>query len=363
MNQLVLTGPDKYIELHKWISGKRVLVVCDQSYPYIKKVKSIIDGCKDITIFNDFVSNPVYDSVVKGVDVYDKNLCNAIIAVGGGSAIDVAKCIKLYSGLDTNKLFFDQTIIDNHIPLLVIPTTAGTGSEATRYAVIYYKGEKQSITNSMCLPDVVILDADNLKSLPMYQRKATMLDTLSHALESAWSINSSEKSMEYSLEAIHLFNEFREGYLNNTNEGNAGMQKAAYIAGRAINITQTTAGHAMSYKITSLFGCAHGHATALCNRKLIPWMLNHLDNCVDARGKSFLQDTFSRIAEELKLDNSMQLINWIDELYDSLEMDVPRPNNKQLIELSHTINVERLKNHPIRLSENDIYALYNDIFK
>ena len=153
-----------------------------------------------------------------------------------------------------------------------MPTTAGTGSEATRYAVIYYNDAKQSITSKSIIPSTVLMDPNALKTLPVYQRKATMCDALCHAIESFWSVNSNEESKKYSRAAIKGVLKNMQGYFENTEEGNAGMLRAAYDAGKAINITQTTAGHAMCYKITSLFGCAHGHAAILCDRVLFSWM-------------------------------------------------------------------------------------------
>lgn len=110
------------------------------------------------------------------------------------------------------------------------------------------------------------MDASVLKTLPDYQKKATMCDALCHAIESFWSVNSTDKSKEYSMAAIQNVMKHMDGYLANTDEGNAGMLLAANTAGKAINITQTTAGHAMCYKLTSMFSSAHGHAAILCDR-------------------------------------------------------------------------------------------------
>ena len=131
--------------------------------------------CKIIR-FSDFAPNPTYESVLEGVKVFRQEKCDSIIAVGGGSAIDVAKCIKLYSNMDGNGEngsflhYTNQQINPNAIPFLAVPTTAGTGSEATRYAVIYYGDEKQSITHESCIPDTVLLDASLLKTLPDYTK-------------------------------------------------------------------------------------------------------------------------------------------------------------------------------------------------
>ena len=94
-------------------------------------------GC---TEFSDFQPNPKYESVVAGIEALRAHHCDFIIAAGGGSAMDVAKCIKLFSEMDLSKNCLEQEIVENALPLLAIPTTAGTGSEATRFAVIYYQG-------------------------------------------------------------------------------------------------------------------------------------------------------------------------------------------------------------------------------
>ena len=337
---------------------KRVLVVCGPSYNFLKNTKKTIEAHKDIFYFNNFKPNPIYESVVEGIKLYKQKKCDAVIAVGGGSAIDVAKCIKLFNSMDLNKNYLKQEIVDNSIP-----TTAGTGSEATRYAVIYYKGEKQSVTSDYCVPQTVILDPDNLITIPEYQRKATMMDALAHALESMWSIKSTTQSMEYSVKALELFVENREGYLKNTKQGNFGMQMAAYFAGKAINITQTTAGHARCYRITSVCGCAHGHAAMLCKKELFPWRVENIEKCIDTRGKSFLNSVFNKIAQVLGTTNVEKAIKIIKGYFDSNLLDIPYVTEKQVCEMTINVNKERLKNNPITINQEDINRLYHRILR
>ena len=270
---MYITHENNYYGLDAWFSGrKKVLLVCDASIHFLESFnRKLTEVGIPMIRFSDFQSNPHYESVVEGVKLFRKEQCDSIFAVGGGSAIDVAKCIKLYSDLPgdgSDGSWLKEKAVPNNIPLLAMPTTAGTGSEATRYAVIYYEGEKQSITSESIIPDTVLMDPDVLRTLPLYQKKATMCDALCHAIESFWSVNSNDESKEYSRAAIRGVLQHMDGYLNNTEEGRAGMLLAANTAGKAINITQTTAGHAMCYKITSLFGSSHGHASILCNRVL-----------------------------------------------------------------------------------------------
>lgn len=253
---MFITTENNYKGLEEWLKGKRkVLLVCDSSIKFLKTLnRKLEEICIPIIRFSDFQPNPLYESVVKGVKVFRNQECDSIMVVGGGSAMDVAKCIKLYNNMDGDGAdghFLNQKIIPNRIPFFAMPTTAGTGSEATRYAVIYYKGEKQSITHESCIPSTVLLNPKVLETLPIYQKKSTMMDALCHAIESFWSVNSTEESKEYSKNAIKLIIDNIDSYLENKDNGNRNMLMAAHMAGKAIDITQTTAGHAMCYKLTS----------------------------------------------------------------------------------------------------------------
>lgn len=316
--------------------------------------------------FSDFMPNPLYDSVVKGVRLLREEKCDSIIAVGGGSAMDVAKCIKLYAELPgdgADGAWLAEKPVPNSIPFLAMPTTAGTGSEATRYAVIYYDGKKQSITSESVIPDTALMDPNALKTLPLYQKKSTMCDALCHAIESFWSVNSTEESKVYSKEAIHGVLQYMEGYLANTEEGNAGMLLAAHMAGKAINITQTTAGNAMCYKNTSLFHVAHGHAAILCNRVLYPWMNENTDKCIDPRRKEYLKKTLDEIGVTMGCENAEDGAEKLRSLFEKHALEIPQATVDQYEELKTSVNPVRLKNHPISLDEETINKLYREVLK
>ena len=314
--------------------------------------------------FRDFQPNPLYESVVKGVELFNDEKCDSIMAIGGGSAMDVAKCIKLYSNLPgdgTDGAWLKAEIVPNSIPFIAMPTTAGTGSEATRYAVIYYNDAKQSVTSESFIPSTVLMDPNALKTLPLYQKKATMMDALCHAIESFWSVNSTEKSKEYSRAAIQAVLKHMDGYLANTEEGNAGMLKAAHTAGQAINITQTTAGHAMCYEITSLFHSAHGHAAILCDRVLFPWMAENTDKCTEPRGEEYLKATLDEIGRAMGCKDATEGAEKLRIIFDSLELEVPTATAEQFEILKNSVNPVRLKNHPIALGVDTIDSLYHII--
>ena len=371
MEQKNITAAEDYAGLDEWINNNKInnlFLVCDESLKFLNdinaKLKKLSDKGINITKFNEFCPNPLYQSVVSGVEALRKAHCDGIIAIGGGSAIDVAKCIKLYSNMSGNGAdgdYLKQTIVPNNIPFLAVPTTAGTGSEATRYAVIYYDGKKQSVSDYSCIPDTVLMDSSVLNTLPLYQKKSTMCDALCHAIESFWSVNSTDERKVLSETAIKLVLENMEGYLANTDSGNQGMLLAANTAGKAINITQTTAGHAMCYKITSLFNVAHGHAAALCVRSLFPWMLDNLDKCIDKRGSTYLAKTFDEIAAAMGCENPKEAAGKFNDIFDSLELDIPIADELQFSELENSVNPDRLKNNPVELDLTSIRELYHRI--
>ncbi len=363
---MIITAEDNYKGLDEWLEDKKnILLVCDGSIDYLKKFNSKLGEISvPMVRFSDFQPNPLYESVVKGVEIFQASGCDSIMAVGGGSAMDVAKCIKLYRGLPgagEDGAWLKAEVVPNNIPFLAMPTTAGTGSEATRYAVIYYQGAKQSITSESIIPDTVLMDPDVLKTLPLYQKKSTMCDALCHAIESYWSVNSTDESKKYSREAIEGVLSNMEGYLDNTEKGNAGMLNAAHMAGKAINITQTTAGHAMCYKLTSLFGCAHGHAAMLCDRVLYSWMVENTDKCIDPRGEEYLRNTLDEIGVAMGCKDAGAGAERLVEIFEKLEFEIPSATEDQYEALKTSVNPVRLKNHPIELDVENIDELYHKI--
>ena len=368
--QFILKASENYAELDAYFKEqqyRRIFLVCDASLPFLRlndyfRTLQERTGI-DVIFFDDFQPNPLYESVANGVSLFNASDCDAIVAIGGGSAIDVAKCIKLYSNMDPSVNYLKQEIVPNDVPLMAIPTTAGTGSEATRYAVIYYNDAKQSVTHESMIPSAVLMDRSALKTLPLYQKKSTMLDALCHSIESFWSVNSTEESRVYSRRAIEMVLANMEGYIANDDDANAAMLIAANTAGKAINITQTTAGHAMCYKLTSLYGIAHGHAAALCDRVLFPWMISHPERCIDPRGEAYLKDIFAQIADAMGCASPEEAAAKLGQIVSALELSVPAASEEDYAVLSTSVNPVRLKNHPVRLDEETINTLYHSILK
>lgn len=369
--QIIYNVSSDYMELEQQFrkaSIKSLLLVCDEAFGFLK-IAGHLEGLAEktgieIVHFNDFTPNPLYESVVKGIALMHDRKCDAILAVGGGSAIDVAKCIKLYSDMEADVPYMQQEIIPNDLKLYAMPTTAGTGSEATRYAVIYYNGKKQSITHTSAIPSVVFFDESVLESLPIYQKKSTMMDAFCHAVESFWSVNSNDTSKEYSKEAIRIILDNMKGYLAGDSNTYGKMLKAANLAGKAINITQTTAGHAMCYKLTSLYGISHGHAAALCVARLWPYMVENTDKCVDDRGREYLDNVFAELAHIFGCDNALEAAESFDNIVKELKLGAPEAGNPAEYDiLAASVNPVRLKNNPVKLENKAIIYIYHEIME
>ena len=368
MKQTVITGVNAIAKLDavlKKIGTKKLLLVCDNSFEFLNIKENILNLPVDMAVFSDFTPNPLYEDVVKGVELFQKGNCDTILAVGGGSSLDVAKCIKLFSKMDKGENFLNQEFKDTMVPLIAVPTTAGTGSESTRYAVIYFEGKKQSVTSDSIVPDYAFLHFEVLGTLPLYQKKCTLLDALCQGIESWWSVNSTEESKKISEKAVKAITKYTDAYLEGDKVAMEEIMLASNLSGQAISITQTTAAHAMSYKLTSLYKIPHGHAAAICLPKVWRYMAENSALCIDPRGKEYLESTFLKIANALGFEATDDAINGFEALLSKLQIESPTAVNRaeELDILAKSVNPVRLGNNPVKLSEETLKSLYERIVK
>ena len=372
MSQKIINGVLSYDEIGNIIKGfgaKKFMLVCGGSLSRLEVGKYLSELDTEHIVFSDFSPNPKYEDIVPAVELYKHEGCDVIVAAGGGSAIDVAKCIKLYAPLDPTINYLEQEASASDIPLIAIPTTAGTGSESTRFSVIYYKGEKQSVHHTSIVPDVAILLPEVLKSLPAYQKKCTVLDALCQAIESYWAVKSNNESRELADKAIRLIWANIEEYLLNPNPSDevlGNIMHGSCLAGQAINITATTAPHAMSYKLTTTYGIPHGHSVGVGLLQVWKYMLAHGEKCTDSRGYDYVLGIFGKIADAMGYDSVDKAVDAYEELLDKIEIGgpVPHSDRKREIEmLAGAVNVERLGNNPIALDVEALTQLYGEILQ
>lgn len=375
MQQKIIQGIASLPQIINEINCKKLFIVVDSSYPFLNIKKDIETLGVEKILFSYFTPNPLYEQVCKGIDLLKAELCDSILAVGGGSAIDVAKCIKLAVLAKEGNSALIPPLVNTRvecdgskIPFIAIPTTAGTGSESTHNAVMYYEGNKQTVTNDSVLPDFAILEPSVLKTLPLYQKKCTMMDALCQGIESWWSVNSTEESYEYSRKTIELIMDNWRAYIfKNDDMAAANIMLAANYGGRAINITATTAAHAMSYKITSFYKFPHGHAVAVCLPEIWEYMIGHMDKCLDKRGQDYLNGVFNDIAHTMGAETPAKAIVLFRNMMKDMELSSPQTEHgrrsSDLDILSSSVNPVRLRNNPVCLDDEVIVLLYETIVK
>ena len=193
-------------------------------------------------------ANPKVETVEGLLSQISGNV-DGFIAVGGGTTIDTTKLLNLaiVSQKPVKTLLTEKTAPDALKPTLAIPTTAGTGAEATRFAVCYDGETKYSIEFEVIRHTDGGLIAEFTATLPAYQKASTNFDAYAQAVESLWAKGATDESKEYANRALALMKEDN-------------WPEASYWAGRAIDISRTTAAHAFSYYLTSHYGIPHGHA-------------------------------------------------------------------------------------------------------
>ena len=314
--------------------GEKILIFTGSTVynRYESILKKYLPHC-EISIFDNFTKNPKYNEIYEAIEIYKNERFDKIIAFGGGSVIDFAKAFKYYS--------------KRKEILLAIPTTSGTGSEVTQFAVVYKNNEKISIDSSEILPDIAIVDSQLSQNAPRYIKACCMMDAYCQAIESFWAKKATKDSKRISLQAINLC---RENIIKAVNTfdviANENIAKAANLAGQAINITRTTAAHALSYKITSKYGIPHGHAVALCmpgvfvqNIETIP----DADKLLDAIGikKENIIKYFRELMKDIGLEYELKKLNIFD-----------------IKEIVESVNIERLSNNPKNMSKDELFSIF-----
>ena len=255
--QKLIIGRDNAVEaIAKFFANKSriCLVTGGASYGFCGAEEFIADSLRNcahepgITHLAVRSANPNVGTV-QGLLSEIRRPVDGFIAVGGGTVIDTAKLLNLaiVSERSIKELLNSKTAPSNVLPCFAVPTTAGTGAEATRFAVCYEGETKYSIDFEVIRPSIVALVTEFPSTQTPYQNATTNFDAYAQAVESLWAKGATDESKRYANRALALMNEDK-------------WLEASYWAGRAIDISRTTAAHAFSYYLTSHYGIPHGHA-------------------------------------------------------------------------------------------------------
>lgn len=240
-------GTDAFVR--EFCRDKRVALVTDGAAYTLSGAAKFFDPLlKNAVRLVVKTPNPKVEEVQALLDELGSDKPTAFIAVGGGTSTDTTKLLNfaISTGLSVRELLVRREC-PTLLPFLAVPTTAGTGAEATRFAVCYDGETKYSIDFPEIRPSHVLILPELTASLPAYQKASTNFDAYAQAVESLWARGATDESRVFANRALELMRADN-------------WPEAAYWAGRAIDISRTTAAHAFSYYLTSHYGIPHGHA-------------------------------------------------------------------------------------------------------
>jgi len=252
-----------------------MLVVCGKNVGQLPQVRNLAEtapGGYKVEVFDQVEPDPSDHTIVAGGQEGRRFGADLIVAIGGGSSIDAGKAIAAEAVSEGWIFSQDRTdqpteVPDAVLPIIAIPTTAGTGSEVTPFSVITFtETQRKLVLNHEALyPRFALLDPTLLTTVPPQAQAAAGMDALTHAVESYLSREATDHSQQWALQAIELIaGHFRTAAQNPEDlYAQAAMQRAAMIAGLAFSVSRLGIVHAMALPLSALFGVPHGVANAI----------------------------------------------------------------------------------------------------
>ncbi|MEM3406367.1 MAG: iron-containing alcohol dehydrogenase [Candidatus Aenigmatarchaeota archaeon] len=263
----------KIIELVKEMNSRNILLVTGKKVIETNYVKEIIESIKkmniNIEIFNEIPKEPEMDFVYNGLKIYEEKNCELIIAIGGGSVLDTAKGIALLATNGGSLRDYEglEKIPKSQAPLIAVPTTAGTGSEVTKFTVITdtERKRKMLIGSVNIIPKIAIVDPLLTISMPQDITMSTGMDALTHAIEAYISIKAQPITDLLAIEAIKLISKYlRRAWANGEDiEAREKVMLGSLLAGLAFSNSSVALAHGMARPLGAYFNIPHGLSNAI----------------------------------------------------------------------------------------------------
>ena len=235
-----------------------------------KKVLDVLEEANlEYTVFSDIKPNPTIENVLSGVEAYKASGASVIVAVGGGSSIDTAKAIGI---IITNPEFADVRSLEGVaptknkcVPIIAVPTTAGTAAEVTiNYVITDVENNRKMVCVDVHdIPVVAVVDPDMMETMPKGLTAATGMDALTHAIEGYITKGAWELSDMFHLKAIEIIARSLRGAVENTKEGRLDMALGQYVAGMGFSNVGLGIVHSMAHPLGALYDTPHGIANAI----------------------------------------------------------------------------------------------------
>lgn len=360
----------KIIEEISLFNANHIFIVTDKGLilsGIVDKVVNMIKGkVRTVRVFSDVPADPPIDTVYKCLSEAKKGKLDLIIGIGGGSSLDIAKMLSIVyeSKQSIDEMFGINLVKKRGIPKILIPTTAGTGSEVTPIAILSDEREflKKGVVSDYLFPEVAILDGELCRTLPPSPTASSGMDALIHAVEAFTSVNSNSYTDYIAVRAIEIISEhIRTVWANGENiEGRQAMLEGSLLAGQAFANAGVTAVHAFAYPLGGKFHIPHGIANCLM---LIPVLRFNIIGNIDKfskLGKIFYPDKFF----DDKRESALAVLNFLEELI--IDLRLPKKlrefniTEKDIPELAEgAIKVTRLlQNNARKVTLKDAEQIY-----
>ena len=356
------------------LGGKRPLVVLDNSLStggLGDRVSAYFEKAgMNVTVFDKVAGEPPLELADEGAAAAANGQCDTVVGIGGGSTMDVAKAVAVITankGKSKDYLGLNK-VPGPGLPTIMVPTTAGTGSEVTFTSVFIRKdlNKKEGMNSPYLYPDIALLDPELTLTIPSAVTATTGIDALCHAIESYTSIIASPMSEMVSLEAIDLISSSLRTCVHNGSdlEARGQMLLGSLYAGLGLANAGVTAVHSLSYPLGGVYGIPHG----LANTLLLPAVMNF--NLPGALEKfAVIAEVMGEPTDDLSLNEAAGLAvgaveNLIDDcgIYDSLEtLGIKEEDFPKLAEAAMTV-ARPLANNPCKVTKEDAIAIYNDAY-
>ena len=353
--------------------GSRILFISDKGLMSLGLTRPTIEELKkmgSVEVFDDVEADPSQKTLLSAIEIGKKINATGVIGFGGGSSMDVAKLSALILGSneDLEKAWGVSNAKGPRLPLVLIPTTAGTGSEVTPISIITVgEEEKKGVSSPIILPDLAILDPDLTIGLPAATTAATGIDAMVHAIEGYSSSNKNNNviSKMLAVEALKLLgSSIEKAVFDGSNvEARGNMLIGAMLAGKAFANSPVAAVHALAYPIGGIFHVSHG----LSNSLVLPYVLRF--NSVDSKAAKNYAELAPYVFPNLDINKGAQaicaeFINKLEDLSKRLglpqklrEVDIPKEACEKMAKDAMK-QTRLLVNNPREVTETDALNIY-----
>ena len=356
------------------ILGSNILFITDKDLMSLKLTEPTLNELKKfsskVEIFEDVEADPSLKTLLNSIEIGKKMKATGVIGFGGGSSMDVAKLTSLILGSDENieEVWGVSNAKGPRLPLVLVPTTAGTGSEVTPISIITVgEEEKKGVSSPIILPDVAILDPDLTIGLPAHTTAATGIDAMVHAIEGYASANKNNNpiSKMLSVEALKLLGgSIEKAVFDGSNiEARGNMLIGAMLAGKSFANSPVAAVHALAYPIGGTFHVSHG----LSNSLVLPYVLRF--NSADNKATKDYAELAPFVFPDININQGSQAVcsEFIDRM-ESLSKKLGLPQKLREVNIPKEACIKMAKdamkqtrllvNNPREVTEKDALNIY-----